>query len=404
MFISTRSPQLAAQLLARTVLASCLSLTLATGCGDSSAPLDDGSDESNSVDESDGADDADGADDSDGADSSDESGESERRDASNRPPGSTSRSDVSTQGARDASQGDSGAPLERGDTDAGRPASDAGDAESNPRADGGDSAPTNADQPSCASLPPAADYGAKGPFADAKMIENTGPGGAYTLFRPDASLGQDGFKHPIATWGNGIVTTPPLYEELLTTIASHGFVIIAANTTMAERPALSDGLDWLIAQNGADGALQGKLDTSREVTIGYSWGGGAAIDTANRPNVVATVSFHGMPPRGASAFADMHSPLLLFTSTGDTFVSASGYVTPNYEKSTVQTFYATLDDSAADHLYVLGDAGKLRAPAIAWLRMWTCDDMQARAFFYGDDCTLCSAPWTMPRRKNWPAQ
>jgi hypothetical protein len=24
-----------------------------------------------------------------------------------------------------------------------------------------------------------------------------------------------------------------------------------------------------------------------------------------------------MPPRGASAFADMHSPLLLFTSTGD---------------------------------------------------------------------------------------
>lgn len=255
---------------------------------------------------------------------------------------------------------------------------------------------------SCSRLPTPADYGEKGPFADAKMISNTGPNGAYTLFRPDQSLGKDGFKHPIATWGNGIVTTPNLYEELLTTVASHGFVVIAANTTMAERPALNAGLDWLVAQNGESGPLQDKLDVTTEVTIGYSWGGGAAIDTANRPNVVATVSFHGMPPRGASAFKDMHSPLLLFTSTGDTFVSAAGYVTPNYEKSTVQTFYATLGESSADHLYVLGAAGKERGPAIAWLRLWACDDEAARAFFYGDDCLLCKAPWVMPRRKNWP--
>jgi hypothetical protein len=271
----------------------------------------------------------------------------------------------------------------------------------------------------CTSLPAISDYGAPGPFGDAKMFTSVGPNGNYTLFRPDGSLGKDGFRHPIATWGNGIATTPDQYQKTLTLIASHGFVIIACNDTQAERPCLSDGLDWLVEQDSAAGALQGKLDITREVTVGYSWGGGAAIDTADRPNVKATVSLHGMPPRVTSAFDDMHSPLLLFTSTGDSFVTAAGYVTPNYEKSTVQTFYATLEDSAAGHLYVVDEgaavciggvlglgacatAAEEQAPTIAWLRYWACGDQNAARFFFGDDCTLCSAPWTQPERKEFP--
>jgi hypothetical protein len=270
----------------------------------------------------------------------------------------------------------------------------------------------------CTSLPAVTDYGAPGPFGDARMFTNEGPNGNYTLFRPDGSLGKDGFKHPIATWGNGIATTPDQYEQTLTLIASHGFVIIACNDTQAERPCLSDGMDWLVEQNTTAGALQGKLDPTREVTVGYSWGGGAAIDTADRPNVKATVSLHGMPPRVATAFESMHSPLLLFTSTGDSFVTAAGYVTPNYEKSQVQTFYATLNDNAAGHLYVVDEgaasciagillgscqtAAEEQAPTIAWLRYWACGDQNAERFFFGDDCTLCSAPWAQPERKEFP--
>jgi len=270
---------------------------------------------------------------------------------------------------------------------------------------------------SCASLPAVTDYAAKGPFADAKAFANVGPGNNYTLFRPDSSLGKDGFKHPIAVWGNGIATTPDHYTQTLTLLASHGFVVIACNDTMAERACLNTGIEWLVAQDGAAGALQGKLDTSNEATLGYSWGGGAAIDTANRPNVKTTVSLHGMPPRLSSAFADMHSPLLLYTSTGDGFVTAQGYVTPNYEKSKVKTFYATLEDANAGHLYVVDKGATAcavsaalgscegaiaeRAPTVAWLRMWMCGDENAKKFFYGDDCTLCQKPWTKPQRKNW---
>jgi hypothetical protein len=269
----------------------------------------------------------------------------------------------------------------------------------------------------CGTLPPVTDYAAKGPFADAKMFTNTGPNGNYTVFRPDASLGKDGFRHPIAAWGNGISTTPDQYTQTLTLIATHGFVIVACNDTQVERPCMSAGLDWLITQD-ASGPMMSKLDISREAMIGYSWGGGAAIDTSDRVNVKATVSLHGMPPRVTDAFEKMHAPLLLFTSTGDTFVSAEGYVTPNFEKAVVQTFYATLADASAGHLYVV-DAGAAsclgallglgscqsavieHAPTIAWLRLWTCGDQNAKKFFYGDDCTLCMTPWSMPQRKGW---
>jgi hypothetical protein len=262
---------------------------------------------------------------------------------------------------------------------------------------------------SCPGLPPVTDYAAKGPF-DVKVIPNAGPDGTYYLFRPDATLGKDGFKHPVGVWGNGILTTPDQYQKLLGHIASHGFVIIACPSTMPERPCLHDGMEWLVQQNDVDPTMKGKLDTSKELTIGYSWGGGAAIDTANRPNVRATVSLHGMPPREVNAWTAMKSPLLLFTSVGDTFVSAEERVTPNYNNSQVPTFYATLQEPVG-HLYPIDEnaisclvdallggpcaaAVKEQAPIVAWLRLWACDDQNAKKYFYGSDCTLCKSPWS----------
>jgi hypothetical protein len=242
-------------------------------------------------------------------------------------------------------------------------------------------------------LPPVTDYGALGPFTPRK-IENTGPNGQYTMVLP-TELGADNFRHPVATWGNGIITTPAAYVILLDTIASHGIVVIASNSTNVTPQLMTAGLDWLIAQNTTPGELQGLLDPSRAISIGYSLGGGGAVNTGSHPNVITTVSFHGL--QGAAE--NLHGPLLLFTGTLDDFVSAAQFVTPTYNRSTVPTFYTTL--VGADHLKPLNDAGEERAPAIAWLRLWVYDDQNARAYFYGDDCTLCRDPWTNTQRKNW---
>jgi hypothetical protein len=91
------------------------------------------------------------------------------------------------------------------------------------------------------------------------------------------------------------------------------------------------------------------------------------------------------------------------------------FVTPTFNMSAVQTFYGTLsaagDPSNEGHLIPVDGALALiaaagpniaeRAAMIAWLRLWVYGDTGARSYFYGDDCVLCKAPWSMAQRKNW---
>jgi hypothetical protein len=246
---------------------------------------------------------------------------------------------------------------------------------------------------------PVSDYGARGPFA-VSMVENMGPGNQYTMFRP-TTLGENGFRHPPTAWGNGILTTPAAYVELLSTIASHGFVVIGSNSTNVTAQLMTQGLDWLIQQNSAAGEFQGMLATECAVTIGYSLGGGAAVTSGNHPSVITTVSFHGL--QGPAE--NLSGPLLLLTSTNDGFVTKSGYAQPTYNRSTkVPTLMATLNvpepPSNNGHLIPLNDAGQERAPAVAWLRYFVYDDPRARNYFFGADCVLCVSPWTDIQRKN----
>jgi hypothetical protein len=246
-------------------------------------------------------------------------------------------------------------------------------------------------------LPAVTDYGAMGPFPTT-TVNNTGPDGMFTVIRPK-TLGDNGFKHPPTTWGNGITTTPSLYPGLLNGIASHGFVIVASNSSSVTAQMMTAGLDWLVQQNDKAGDYQGKLDTKCLISIGYSLGGGAAVTTGGHADVIATVSFHGL----TGAAGALHGPLLLFTSTMDDFVSAAGFVDPTFKMSSVQTFYATLTGAGdGGHLTPIGDAGVERAPAIAWLRLWAYGDQGARKYFDGADCLLCKTPWGNPQRKNWP--
>ena len=245
-------------------------------------------------------------------------------------------------------------------------------------------------------MPPVTDYSMNGPYMPT-TIQNTGPSGMYTIVQP-TTLGQNGFKHPIATWGNGITTTPSYYPNLLNLIASHGFVVIAANSSSVTTQNMTDGLDWMIMQNGMSGQYQDKLDAHCLVAIGYSLGGGAAVGAGAHPDIVTTVSFHGVTGNSAG----LKAPLLLFTSETDTFVTPSGFVTPTFNASVVQTFYATLtkagDPSNQGHLLpvsILDPNCPEYAPALAWLRLWVYGDQGGKTYFYGgSSATLCKAPWT----------
>jgi hypothetical protein len=251
-------------------------------------------------------------------------------------------------------------------------------------------------------LPAISDYGAPGPFPTTTQ-QNTGPGQRYTIVRPQ-TLGQNGLLHAPIIFGPGIGMEVTGLQGLLSRFASHGFVIIGARldggpNAAANRTTMLDGLNWILQQNTTSGSVfQGKLDVTHAIAMGYSVGGTAAVEIGSHEAVATVVSIHGH--RATSA---LHGPMLQTSGTGDTVGLPMQQYT--YDNSQVQTFLGTV--SNADHGYIQtspgGVPGGVQTPAIvAWLRYWIYNDVGGRRYFYGNDCVMCTAPWTNPQRKNWP--
>jgi len=251
-------------------------------------------------------------------------------------------------------------------------------------------------------LPPITDYSAPGPFPTT-MQQNTGPGSKYTIVRPQ-TLGQNGFLHAPIIFGPGIGMEVTGLGGLLARFASHGFVIIGtrldgAPNAAANRTAMLDGLNWIIQQNATAGSVfEGKLDVTHAISMGYSVGGTAAVEIGNHAAVATVVSIHGHKATSA-----LHGPMLQTSGTNDTVGLPMQQYT--FDNSQVQTFLGTV--SGADHGYIQttvgGVPGGVQTPAIvAWLRYWIYNDAGGRRYFNGNDCVMCTAPWTNPQRKNWP--
>ena len=161
----------------------------------------------------------------------------------------------------------------------------------------------------------------------------------------------------------------------------------------ANLQAMTDGLNWILAQNTTAGMYQGKLDVRHAVAMGYSVGGTSAVQLGGHEAVATTDSIHGH-----TATSNMHGPLLQTTGTGDTVGLPLQMMT--YQMSQVQTFLGTV--MGADHGYIQQDNGGVERPAIiAWMRYWIYNDTGAQRYFYGNDCVMCTSPWVNPQRKNW---
>ncbi len=256
------------------------------------------------------------------------------------------------------------------------------------------------------SLPPTDDYSDYGPF-ETTNESGTGPGGTYTVVRPE-TLGEDGFLHAPITFGPGIGGAPSTMMNLLERIASHGFVIVSTQLDQGPRnpennQRMTDGLDWLIEQNTTAGSMfEGKLDVTRAVSMGYSVGGTAAVDIGGYDPIVTAVAIHG---HGAEPLEDASGTTFLLMGGTNDVSNGESWMVPTFEALEQQTFFSLVE--GAEHRYpgdsVNGVQAGVEAPAaIAWIRYWIYNDQEAAKYFEGDDCVMCMSPWTNTQRKNWP--
>jgi hypothetical protein len=239
-------------------------------------------------------------------------------------------------------------------------------------------------------------YDAMGPL---KTIREAGSA-ACTIFRPQVLEG----KSPIVLWGNGTGQQPGIYQPILKTLATNGFVVAAANT-----PNAGDGrdmlgcLDWLTAENARpDSPYFGKLDLTKVGASGHSQGGGGAIMAGRDPRVVATAPV--MPYTIGLRYENgahrrLNGPVLVLSGEAD----ATARPEPNqrlvFDGANQPAVWATL--ARAGHLAPMGP-GVFPGIINAWFRWRLMGDVQAGAMFQGERCGYCVSPdWTV-RKKGIP--
>lgn len=247
-------------------------------------------------------------------------------------------------------------------------------------------------------LPAISDYTLNGPY-NTVVEANVGPGGKYTVIRPEP-MGANGFLHAPIVYGPGISTPVSSSTNFLKIIASHGFVIVGCNmltggpNDAGNNTTMRNGIKWIVEQNTTAGSKYfGKIATTKGVSMGYSVGGTAAVDIGDEPSLATVVSIHGHISK-----TKLHGPLLQTSGTKDNVGLPMQQQT--FTNSTVQTFLGTV--TGADHGYIMQNNGGAERPAIvAWLRYWIYNDQGGKKYFYGTDCVMCKSPWENPQRKNW---
>jgi len=266
------------------------------------------------------------------------------------------------------------------------PADDGSDGGADVDTDGGGGNPSD--------FPPVGSFADPGPYTVVTSY-NDGPGSAFALFYP-SELGSTGLHHPIVTWGNGTGAIPSYYSGLLEHLASHGFVVVASNSTQTGSGAqMLEGLDWLVSENsGAASVFYDALDPTAVATIGHSQGGGGAINAGADPRVVTVVPIQPAP----GDVGDLSGTMFVMSGGTDSIVSAGLVESLVYNPATVPTFYGNL--LAAGHFEPVGDGGQYRGPITAWLRMELMGDETADATFFGGACLLCvDSSWDISRKE-----
>jgi hypothetical protein len=296
------------------------------------------------------------------------------------------------EGGTDGADGSGGLAAADGSVDAG-PLSDAALDASSPY--------TGDPVPETGTFPPVTDLLAAGPFQPV-TVTSSGPGNSYTVYHP-AELAPGGVLNPFLTWGNGIMTTPDAYT-LLPHLASHGFVVIASNSTNVTADDLRAGLYWLFAENERqDSVFYHKLDTSKVASMGYSLGSDCTFKIADDPRLTTTVHISGGAFDKAET-ARLRNPAAFFYGDegGDGYITgdvAHANCDSDFEVATVPVFYGVFNGGGHLGIMMSPYMELIREAVTGWLRWKLMADRTRSAMFVGSGCELCTDPgWTVQQK------
>jgi hypothetical protein len=214
----------------------------------------------------------------------------------------------------------------------------------------------------------------------------------YTIFRPACM--KDGETYPVITWANGTCGLTHGYAPLLSTVASHGFVVFASNSTWTGTPPTNmvqlHALDYAKSLNEDPTSIfYKKLNLDKIGAMGHSQGSGATLTAASDPRIKAIIAWNG----GASN----NKPFLYVSADRDvnaTSPASLGMATNGATQPGAWVYYHQVlvtGGGSTGHLVLMEQPERVVAMAVAWWQYQLNDDQEAKKMFVGDTCGLCNS-------------
>jgi hypothetical protein len=234
---------------------------------------------------------------------------------------------------------------------------------------------------------------------------------SHVVYRPadlGAFPGQDTL--PVMAWGNGgCAIDSTRYGEFLSTIASHGFLVISTVPVEGQTGVrgtadnMIAAFDWAEAETARAGSpLAGRIATDRMSAMGQSCGGFMSITAGADPRVGTIGVFNSgvQPPNpnapgGGNATTDslaaLHGPVLLINGGEVDFMYEPAKA--NFELiDHVPVFYGARENAGHTATVFHPGGGEYANVASSWLRYVFKNDAEAGKMFVGRDCSLCTNP------------
>ncbi|MFD6514276.1 alpha/beta hydrolase [Rhodococcus sp. NPDC060176] len=219
----------------------------------------------------------------------------------------------------------------------------------------------------------------------------------YQLFYPtDIATGEE--RHPVVTFGNGSYATYEEYEALLQHLASWGFVVVVADSSITgDGTEILGAAQYVVDQNtNAESIFHQRIDTDNIASVGHSQGAGGAINAATQSeNLITATAVLDLPdpwwasrPVDVIDVAQLTGPTFFMTGADDP-VSTADPQAEYFDKTTGPAVRGRL--LGVSHNWAADGEG-FRGYLTAWLRFTLSGDQTAAPAFVGDSAEILTDP------------